>query len=136
MGENVIQNFLFLLRTSQMQMMERPERPERGFDDAYSVGWSEADPLAEIRQFRTEIQINDTFQHHNKAKQTNKERRTSKIFLFSLYSSWLSFLFLSSSPFRSCVSSALFFSHFFPSLCVDRQTHKKKECCCSSLFFL
>ena len=47
-------------------MMERPERPERGFDDAYSTGWSEADALAEIRQFRTEIQINDTFQHHSK----------------------------------------------------------------------
>ena len=49
-----------------MQMMERPERPERGFDDAYSVGWAETDPLAEIRQFRMEIQINDTFQHFNK----------------------------------------------------------------------
>jgi len=59
-------------------MVERPERPERGFDDAYSVGWSEADPLEEIRQFRTEIQINDTFQHHNKDNQMELADLVSK----------------------------------------------------------
>mmetsp|Transcript_1847 Transcript_1847/g.2420 ORF Transcript_1847/g.2420 Transcript_1847/m.2420 type:complete len:107 (+) Transcript_1847:31-351(+) len=40
-------------------------RQERGFDDAFSIGWPEVDAMAEIRQYRTEIALNDTFQKHN-----------------------------------------------------------------------
>jgi len=61
-----------------MSQLERAERPERGFDDAYSVGWSEADPLEEIRQFRTEIQLNDTFQYHHKNGQMPMDELISK----------------------------------------------------------
>jgi len=41
-------------------------RRTRGFDDAYSIGWRLADPMEEIRRYRTEIVLNDVFQFNNK----------------------------------------------------------------------